>query len=135
MKWRCLMVLVDPNQDTQTAHWDLIFHAEELEFIPVVSALERQQILGYIHQRVVFESRPLLVQLGMGLAQRSITGQTVDASVSQTAWIQVRQKSCPHWSVTGSVKKSWQTGHFKASPTVPMVLLSPVMADFCAQRS
>lgn len=76
MKLRCLMVLVDSNQDTQTAHRDFLLHTEELELIPVLPALQRQWILGHIHQRVLPQGRPLLVQLGMGLAQRGITGQT-----------------------------------------------------------
>lgn len=59
-------------------------------------------------------------------------GPSLDTSVSQTAWMQVRQKSCPHGSVTGYVKKSWQTGHFKASSTVPIALLAPVVTAQCA---
>lgn len=76
MELGCLMVLVDPNQDAQTAHRDLFFHTEELQLIPVLPALQRKRILGHIHQCVLFESRFLLVQLGMGLAQRGVTGQT-----------------------------------------------------------
>lgn len=62
-------------------------------------------------------------------------GLVLAPSVSHTAWIQVRQKSCPHGSVTGSVKTSWQTGHFKDSSTVPITLLTPVATAQCAPGS
>lgn len=55
-------------------------------------------------------------------------GPSLAPSVSHTAWMQVRQKLCPHGSVTGSVKMSWQTGHLKDSSAVPIALLVSVTA-------
>lgn len=70
------MVLVLADQHAQTANRDLIIHAEELELIAMLLALQRQQIPSHLHHCVLPQGRPLLVQQGVSLAQRSIAGQT-----------------------------------------------------------
>lgn len=76
MELRRFVVLVRPNQDTQTAHRDPLLHTEELELITVLPALQRQRVPRHLHNRVLPQSRPLLVQQGVSLAQRGVTGQT-----------------------------------------------------------
>lgn len=76
MELNRFMVLVLADQDAQTANRDLIFHAEELELIAVLLALQRQQIPSHLHHRVLPQGRPPLVQQGVSLAQWGIAGQT-----------------------------------------------------------
>lgn len=71
-----LVVLVWAHQDTHAAHRDSVLQTEELQLITVLSALQRRGIPGHLHYRVLPESRPLLVQQGVSLAQRGVTGET-----------------------------------------------------------
>lgn len=76
MQLGCLVVLMCTHQHTQTANQCLLLHAEELELLPVLPALQRQRVLCDLHNRVLSQSRSLLVQEGVSLAQGRIAGQT-----------------------------------------------------------
>lgn len=69
-------MFVHTDQNTQTAHRNHFLHAEELQLVPVLPALQREWIAGYIHQSVLPQSRLLPVLKGVSLAHRGITGQT-----------------------------------------------------------
>lgn len=58
-------------------------------------------------------------------------GTLLESSVSHTVRMQLRQKLCPHGSVTGSVKTSWHTGHSRDSSIASILLFAPVWQQLC----
>ncbi|KAF3842328.1 hypothetical protein F7725_024279 [Dissostichus mawsoni] len=68
LELNCFVVLVHANQETQAAHRDPLLHAEQLELITVLPALQRQRILRHLHHCVLPQSSSLLVKQGVGLA-------------------------------------------------------------------
>lgn len=125
MELMCFVVFVCTDQHTQTTHRDSLLRTEELEFIPVLPALQRQRVPRHLHNRVLTQSWPQLVLQGVSLAQGGVAGQTGPNGLGWRLYAVVTENSRGCWR--------WRFGLCCRPPVADEVLYFGLKADVCLQ--